>query len=155
MDQILHQLGGLLLGSVPTILLFVVLIILYRVLVYGALTRVLAERRARTEGAMEQAHDAIAAADAKAQEYEAKVRMARVEIFHAREQRLARWNRERESALSEAREAGHRRIAQAKAALDLDKDAARQAIQNSAEDLATEVMRAVVPVSMAVAGSSR
>ena len=81
MDQILHQLGGLLLGSVPTILLFVVLIILYRVLVYGALTRVLAERRARTEGAMEQAHDAIAAADAKAQEYEAKVRMARVEIF--------------------------------------------------------------------------
>ena len=155
MDEILHQLGGLLLGSVPTIVLFLLLIVLYRVLVYGALTRVLAERRARTEGALEQAHDAIAAADAKAQEYEAKVRMARVEIFHAREQRLAKWNRERESALSLVRETAQHQVAEAKAVLEQDRDSARRAIQSSAEELASEVLRAVVPVAMTVAGSSR
>jgi F-type H+-transporting ATPase subunit b len=155
MDEILHQLGGLLLGSVPTILLFLLVVILYRVLVYGPLTRVLAERRARTEGAMEQAHDAIAAADAKAQEYEARVRMARVEIFHAREQRLTRWNRERESALEEARAAAQHRVAEGKAALEQEKEAALEAIRTSGEELATEVLRAVVPMSMAVAGGNR
>ena len=58
MDETLHQLGGLLLGSVPTIFLFLLLVILYRFLVYGPLTRVLSERRARTEGAIEQANAA-------------------------------------------------------------------------------------------------
>ena len=155
MDEILHQLGGLLLGSVPTILLFLLVVILYRVLVYGALTRVLAERRARTEGAMEQAHDAIAAADAKAQEYEARVRMARVDIFHAREQRMARWNRERESALSEARSTAQHKVVDAKASLEREKESAYQAIRSSGEELAAEVVRAVVPAGIAVAGSSR
>ena len=155
MDEILHQLGGLLLGSVPTILLFLLVVILYRVLVYGPLTRVLAERRARTEGAMEQAHDAIAAADAKAQEYEARVRMARVEIFHAREQRLARWNRERENVIEEARAAAQRRVAEGKGALEREKETALETIRISGEELATEVLRAVVPVSMAVAGGER
>ena len=45
MNETLHQLGGLLLGSVPTIFLFLLLVILYRFLVYGPLTRVLNERR--------------------------------------------------------------------------------------------------------------
>ena len=62
MNETLHQLGGLLLGSVPTIFLFLLLVILYRFLVYGPLTRVLNERRERTEGAIEQANAATAAA---------------------------------------------------------------------------------------------
>ena len=62
MDETLHQLGGLLLGSVPTIFLFFLIVILYQFLVYRPLTRVLNERRERTEGAIEQAHAAIAAA---------------------------------------------------------------------------------------------
>src|ERR1700733_12901646 len=59
MDETLHQLEGLLLGSVPTIFLFLLLVILYRLLVYGPLTRVLSERRERTEGAVEQAKSAL------------------------------------------------------------------------------------------------
>ena len=70
MNETLHQLGGLLLGSVPTIFLFLLLVILYRFLVYGPLTRVLNERRERTEGAIEQAHAAIAAAAARRWRFE-------------------------------------------------------------------------------------
>ena len=73
MNETLHQLGGLLLGSVPTIFLFLLLVILYRFLVYGPLTRVLNKRRERTEGAIEQANAATAAAAAKTQEYEAQL----------------------------------------------------------------------------------
>ena len=65
MDETLHQLEGLLLGSVPTIFLFLLIVILYRLLVYGPLTRVLNERRERTDGAIEQADAAMAAAAAK------------------------------------------------------------------------------------------
>src|SRR5271168_1198326 len=110
MDQTLHQLGGLLLGSVPTIFLFLLIVILYRFLVYGPLTRVLNERRERTEGAIEQAHAAIAAAAAKTQEYEAQLRAARSKIFQARQQRQQQWNRERDSAIAEAQEVAQRQI---------------------------------------------
>jgi F-type H+-transporting ATPase subunit b len=154
MDEILHQLGGLLLDSVPTILLFLLLVTLYRVLVYGPLTRTLAERRERTEGAMEQARRAIAAADAKTQEYEAKIRAARVEIFHAREQRLAKWNREREAALASAREAGQQKVKEGKTVLEQETRVAHQAIESSAEELAREVLRAILPAEVAAAGSS-
>jgi F-type H+-transporting ATPase subunit b len=155
MDELLHQLGVLTLGSVPTILLFLLLVTFYRVLVYIPLRRVLAERRERTEGAMEQARLAIAAADAKSQEYEAKVRAARVEIFHAREQRLAQWNREREIALADAREAARRRVSEAETLLQQEAQAARRAIEGSVEELAGEVLRAVLPADLATAGSSR
>ena len=92
MDETLHQLEGLLLGSVPTIFLFLFILVLYRFLVYGPLTRVLSERRALTDGAMEQASAAAAAAAAKAQEYEARLRAARLKIFQARQQRQQQWN---------------------------------------------------------------
>ncbi|WP_433984923.1 hypothetical protein RBB78_11920 [Tunturiibacter empetritectus] len=72
MDQILNQLGGLVLGSVPTMVLFILLVAAYGLLVRRPLDRVLAERRARTSGAIEQARRAIAAAEAETAAYEEK-----------------------------------------------------------------------------------
>jgi F-type H+-transporting ATPase subunit b len=155
MDQTLNDLGGLLLGSVPTILLFLLIVILYRLLVYGPLTRVLNERRERTEGAVEHANQAIAAAEAKAQEYEAKVRAARAEIFHAREARLSKWNRERERALADAQQAAQKKIAEAKKALEMESANARRALESSADELAREILKVVLPPDLVASGSSR
>src|ERR1700761_4309151 len=83
MDQLLHQLGGLVLGSVPTMVLFILLVIAYGVLVRRPLDKVLTERRARTTGAMEQAKEAISAAEAETAAYENKLRVAKGEIFSA------------------------------------------------------------------------
>ena len=105
MDEIVQQVGALLLGAIPTILLFVVLVAAYQILVQGPLNRTLAERRARTEGAVENAHKAIAQAEAKAAEYADKLRHARSEIFKMREQRAKQRNAERETALDAARKA--------------------------------------------------
>ena len=63
--DVLNQIGGLLLGSVPTVILFVLLYFAYTTLVRKPLERILAERRARTIGAVEQARGAIAAAEAE------------------------------------------------------------------------------------------
>ena len=80
MDDIVQQVGALLLGAIPTILLFVVLVAAYQILVQGPLTRTLAERRARTAGAVENAHKAIQHAEARAAEYADKLRHARAEL---------------------------------------------------------------------------
>jgi F-type H+-transporting ATPase subunit b len=154
MNETLHQLGGLLLGSVPTIFLFLLLVILYRFLVYGPLTRVLNERRERTEGAIEQANAATAAAAAKTQEYEAQLRAARSKIFHARQQKLELWNRERDRAIAEAHEAAQRQIQEAKLALQAQTAAARRTLEGSIDDLASEILRAILPKSTSTPGAT-
>jgi len=152
MEDIVQQVGALLIGAVPTILLFVVLVAAYQLLVQGPLNRVLAERRARTEGAVENAHKAIADAEAKATEYADKLRLARAEIFKMREQRAKQRNSEREAALDETRRAAGAKVGQARTEIDAETDHARQAIQGSAGELANQVVRAVLPLA---AGGSR
>jgi F-type H+-transporting ATPase subunit b len=155
MDETLHQLERLLLGSIPTIFLFLLLVILYRLLVYGPLTRVLDERRERTEGAIEQADAAMAAAAAKAQEYEAQLRAARSRIFQARQLRQQQWTRERDSALAEARAAAQRQVEEAKLALQAQTEAGHRTIEDSIDQLASEILAAVLPKSRATVGRVR
>ena len=155
MDETLHQLEGLLLGSVPTIFLFLLIVILYRLLVYGPLTRVLNERRERTEGAIEQANTAMAAAAAKTQEYEAQLRAARSKIFQARQLKLQQWTRERDRAVAEAHAAAQRQVEDAKSALQAQATAGRHTIEDSIDALAGEILAAVLPKSSAALGRAR
>ena len=155
MDETLHQLEGLLLGSVPTIFLFLLIVILYRLLVYGPLTRVLNERRERTEGAIEQANAAMAAAAAKTQEYEAQLRAARSRIFQARQLKQQQWTRERDNAIAEAHAAAQRQVEEAKSALQAQTDASHTTIKDSIDELANEILAAVLPKSSAAVGRAR
>ena len=145
MDKILHQLGDLLLGSVPTIILFVLVLLFYKLLVYGPLTRLLKERRERTLGSVEKASSAIQTADAKSQEYEARLRAARLEIGRQREQRIQHWNRERENILADARHTAQERVKEAKAAVEQEMVGARRTIEANADQLAAEVLRSILP----------
>jgi F-type H+-transporting ATPase subunit b len=152
MDEILQQVGTLLLGSIPTILLFIVLVLAYQFLVQAPLSRTLKERRARTEGAIEEAHKAIARAEQRAQEYANNLRHARADIYKLREQRIQQWNAERDAAVDVARRAAGQRVSQAKAELEAEAAHARRTIQASAGELASQVVRAVLPLA---AGSTR
>jgi F-type H+-transporting ATPase subunit b len=152
MQEIVQQLETLFIGSVPTILLFIVLVLAYQFLIQGPLTATLDKRRACTAGAIEDAQRAIAQAEAKAAEYAAKLRQARGEVFKIREERLKQWNAERDAALDVARKAAGVKVSQAKAELEAEAALAKTAIQASASDLARQVVRAVLP---ATAGGSR
>ncbi len=151
MEEIFQQIGTLLLGATPTILLFVVLVLAYQFLVQGPLSRALAERRARTEGAIENAHQAISRAEARAAEYAEKLRQARSEIFKMRETRDKQRHAEREAALDAARKAAGAKVSHERDEISAEAENARQAIQVSAGELASQVIRAVLPL----AGSSR
>jgi len=152
MQEIFQQIGNLFVAAVPTILLFIVLVIAYQFLVQAPLTATLKQRRALTEGAIEDAHKAIAQAEARAAEYAAKLRQARAEVYKVREQRVKQWNAERDAALDAARKAAGLKVKQAKAELESEAATARQTIQASAGELARQVVLAVMP---SVAGGSR
>ncbi len=89
MDQTLRQVGELLLGSIPTIILLLLLYGIYVVLVHRPLGKVLAERRSKTEGAVEKARADIASAEARTAEYEQRLREARAVIFKSQEAQTA------------------------------------------------------------------
>ena len=152
MQELIQQVEALLLGAIPTALLFIVLVAAYQFLVQGPLSRTLKERRARTEGAVEDAHKAIAQSEARAAEYAEKLRQARAEVYKMREQRAKQRNAERDAALDIARKASGAKVSQARAELDAEAARARQVIQGSAAELANQVVRAVLPLA---AGGSR
>jgi F-type H+-transporting ATPase subunit b len=152
MQEIFQQLQGDFIGAVPTALLFIVLVLAYQLLIQGPLTAALKERHARTQGAVEAANKAIEMAEKRSAEYETKLRLARAQIFKAREERIKQWNAEREAALETARKAAGVRVAQAKVDLDTETEQARRVVQSSASELASQVVRAVLP---ATAGGTR
>ena len=148
MNEILNKLGGLALGSVPTIVFFLVLVVAYGLLVRRPLDRVLAERRARTIGAVEQARGALSAAEAETAVFEDKLRAAKAELFQAREQRVKQWTAEREKAIGEARNATQAKVAEARLSLEQSATAARQQIESMSGELSAQVLKAVLPVGV-------
>jgi len=145
MDLIFHQLGGLVLGSVPTMILFVLLIAAYEALVRRPLDKTLEERRARTSGAVEQARGALAAAEAETTVYEDKLRSAKAALFADREQRLQRWSGEREAALNEVRRLAQERVKAAVGEIEESAGSARKQIEAMSAELSSRILRAVLP----------
>ena len=103
MDETLRQVGELLLGSIPTIIFMVLLYGIYTVLVHKPLVKVLAERRGKTEGAVEKARADIAAAEARTAEYEQRLREARMTVFKNQEALRQQALQARAAAVAEAR----------------------------------------------------
>jgi len=145
--DILNQLGGLMLGSVPTAVLLILLVALYGVLVRGPLEATLAERRKLTSGAVEEAKKAIAEAEAETAAYEAKLRAVRAEIAAARELRLKQWNAERDALLEAARGIAQEMVRAARAEIESSSAAARKQIEDQTGELSDRILRAIIPTS--------
>ena len=144
MDETLRQLGGLLLGSVPTIILLALLYLLYTFIVHKPLRRVLDERRSKTEGAVEKSRADIAAAEARTSEYEQRLREARAALFRAQEARRRAALDARAAAMHEARIQAQAQVKAAKADIERDRQAAQTGLQDQVQALATEIMRRVL-----------
>lgn len=153
MDETLRQIGGLLLGSIPTIIFFLLLFGLYTGLVHKPLARVLSERRDRTAGAIEKARADIQSAEARTAEYEQKLREARLAVFKAQEARRAKAAQARAAAVAKAREQAQAQIEQARAEIERDKVAAKTSLEAESGRLASEIIRTVLEPALAQAGT--
>ena len=144
MDDILRQLGELLLGSVPTVILLALLYALYSAIVHKPLQRVLEERRSKTEGAVEKSRADIAAAEARTAEYEQKLREARAVVFRAQEAKRQAVLQARTNALNEARSKAQVQVQAAKKDIENDRAAAEAGLPADAAALAQEIVRRVL-----------
>ncbi len=135
-------------GAVPTMVFFIILVAAYGLLVRRPLDAVLAERRKRTRGAIEQAKGAMSAAEAETAVYEDKLRAARAELFAARELRLKQWAEEREAALAEARAITAAKVNAARLEIERSAVVARQQIESMSEELSAKILRAVLPAGV-------
>jgi F-type H+-transporting ATPase subunit b len=144
MDQTLHQLGELLLGAVPTVILLALLYALYTQIVHKPLRRVLEERRGKTEGAVEKSRADIAAAEARTAEYEQRMREARATVFRAQEARRQAAVQARASAVAEARTRAQVQVQAAKKDIEADRATAQAGLQAEVAALAQEIMRRVL-----------
>ena len=153
MDEILGQLGGLLLGSVPTIIFIVLLFGIYTAVVHKPMVKVLAERHSRTEGAIEKARADIAQAEARTAEYEQRLREARMTVFKSQEARRQLALQARAAAVAEARAGAQGQVEKARAAIEQDKVAARTGLQAESGKLAAAIIRTVLqPATQSPAG---
>lgn len=155
MEETLRQLGEIALGSIPTIILFLIVYAAYRFLVHKPMAKVLADRFDRTEGAVQKARADISAAEAKTSEYEQRIREARVAIFKAQETRRQAALNARAEALRIAREKSSAQVAEARKRIGQEAEAAKAQLLPETERLANEVIRTVLkPVGMPAAGLS-
>ncbi len=145
MDKILHDLGELMLGSIPTIGFFLILLAAYAVLVRKPLEKVLADRHARTGGAMDDAHKAIAAAEAKTADYEKRMREARAAIFATQQAQMKQGTEARDKALAEARAQAQTRIDAARTQVVADGDAAKAQLVSGSDALSQQIVSAILP----------
>ena len=144
MDQTLQQLGELLLGAIPTVILVTLLYGLYKVIVHRPLRNVLEERHRKTEGAIEKSKADIAAADARTSEYEQRLREARTRVFQSQEAKRQAALQARANAVSQARNQAQAQVEAAKGDLERDRAAAEKGLQAEAAALAREIVRRVL-----------
>ncbi len=133
------------LGSIPTIGFFLLLLAAYGVLVRKPLEKVLADRHARTDGAMDEAHKAIAAAEAKTADYEQRMREARASLFEKQQAELKQSSDAREKALGTARTQAQTRIDAARAQVTEAGDEAKRQIEAGSDALSSQIIAAILP----------
>jgi F-type H+-transporting ATPase subunit b len=141
MDETLREIGELLLQSVPTVVFMVLLYGLYSVLVDRPLAHVLAERRTKTEGAIEKARADMAAAEARTAEYEERLREARLAMFKRQEARREQFAQARAAVVAEARTKAQGQVAEARAGIEKDKVVAQETLQSESGRLAIEIIQ--------------
>ena len=146
---IVHQLGELFLGAVPTVLLILIFYFILKSLFFKPLLAVMAEREARSTGAQKAAEAAQLAASGKAKQYQDALKQARAEVYAEQESARKKLLDERANVLKEARRKSSAEVARAKERIAGELAAARRDVEAGTSQLAAEIASRVVrsPVS--------
>jgi F-type H+-transporting ATPase subunit b len=144
MEQTLHALGGILLKSIPTVVLLLFLYFYLKAMLFGPLTRVLKQREELTAGTRHAAQKSLKDAERKVSEYEAKMREARAEVYREQEETRKQWLADQTRQLESARERTGQTVQQAKEQMTVEITAARQSLAESSSALADQIANAVL-----------
>ena len=144
MNEIVHQLGELVLGALPTVLIVLILYFILKALFFKPLLAVMAEREARTSGAQTAAEAAQAAAAEKVKQYQEALKQARAKLYLEQEAERKKVLDERAALLHQARAKSGQEVKAAKGRIDAELAAARRDVEATVGQLSAEIARRVV-----------
>ncbi len=147
MSEIVHQLGELFLGAVPTVLIVLVFYLVFRSVFFKPLLAVMAEREAQTAGAQKAAEAAQAAAAEKVRQYQEALKQARAQVYAEQEAARKKALDERAALLQEARAKAGNEVAGEKSRIERELAGARRDVESTIGQLAVEIARRVMQSS--------
>jgi F0F1-type ATP synthase membrane subunit b/b' len=127
--DLVHQLGQLFLAAVPTVVLVFLFYFFLRWSFFMPIERVLAERRARIEGARRAADSARHAAQEKLRTYNTALKAASAQLFTEQEAARRQAVEKRDATVRTARASAQERVREAKQQQEQQVAAAREALQ--------------------------
>ena len=139
MEQTLQALGGILLKAIPTVILLLILHAYLRAVLFTPLEKMLRQRGELTEGARKAADQSLAAAEAKAAEYEAKLREARGAVYKEQEETRKRWLEDQTAQVAQSRSSAEAAVRKAKEELATEAGAARASLAETSSALADQI----------------
>jgi F-type H+-transporting ATPase subunit b len=144
MEQTLHDLGGLMLKAVPTIILLIVVYFYLKSMLFTPLEKVLRERDALTAGARKGAQESLDGAGRKEQEYERKFAEARAEVYKAQEETRRKWLEDQAAQVGEERTRMEARVRAEKERIATEAASARTSLTIPSAELASEIADTVL-----------
>ena len=142
--DIVHQLGELFLGAVPTVVLILIFYFILKSLFFKPLLAVMAEREARSIGARKAAEAAQAAAEEKIKQYQDVLRHARAQVYAEQEAARRKWLEDRAALLKDARAKSASEVTAAKERVAAEVVAARRDMEPDIAQLASEIAARVL-----------
>lgn len=144
MDQILEQLRGLFISSIPSVILLILLYFFLKRVLFDPLEKILAERYSITEGREKDARDAVRAAEQKSEEYARALHAAKAEIYAQQEALRKKLEAEREDAIAAAAERTAVLLAEGRKAVAMEAEASEARMLEEAKSLALLVKSKVL-----------
>ncbi|MGH9414267.1 MAG: hypothetical protein ACRD0Y_11085 [Terriglobales bacterium] len=144
MNKIFQELGNLLFGCIPTILLFVALHYYLKWVLYRPLQRTLDERNGRIAGRKAAAEQVLAAAEQKLAGYEASLRQRRLENYKLIETRRQEALQLGHTHIANARQQASQAMVEARQRLAAQSTEGHAQLRTSAERLAQQIVTKVL-----------
>lgn len=144
MEQTLQALAGILQKATLTIGLLVILHFYLKAMLFKPLEKVLKQRDDLTEGARRGAERSLAEANRKAEEYEAKLREARAEVYHEHEEMRRRWLEDQTAQIAESKKNAAVAVAKIREEIRAEAIAVRQTLAETSGTLADQIATAVL-----------
>lgn|SRR5215469_8355531 len=142
--DILHSLGQLFLGSVPTIIFVLLFYFFLRWAFFRPIERAMAERDAQIEGARQEAASVEAAAQQEGEAYQQALRKARGEIYAEQEAARREALESRAKLLKALRARAQEEVLAAKKRINAEVEGARAQVERDAPLLAGEIVRLIL-----------
>ncbi len=142
--EILRQLEELFLAAAPTSVVLFLFYLFLRASFFRPIDRVLAERKARTEGAKREAETAEAAAKEKNRTHQEAVKKARAELYAEQEAARRAVLEERAAAIRDTRARATETIRAEKERIAAEMAQARRQLEQESEALGGEIVQAIL-----------